>query len=117
MSDELTVKKIDGVVASMAGGDATPEECCDRAGVTLERVYRRLGELLDATMVVKTRYEEMECPDNRTRLAAVQLVLELRKHIKDKNVVTQVGIFNDPKVVEEAERVLRLRADMGGRMA
>jgi hypothetical protein len=105
----MTIKKVEGVVASVSTGDGTPEECCERAGVTLDKVYRRLGELLDATTLVKMGYEQMEVADNRTRMAAVQLILELRRHIKDKSVVTQVGIFNDPKVVEEAERVLRLR--------
>ena len=51
-------------------------------------------------------------PDNRVRLAAITLLLELRKHIKDKSVITQVGIFNDPRVAEEAKWVLKLRDRM-----
>jgi len=110
-TSQPSIKKIQSVVDNISLGDVTPEECCERAGISLSAVYGRLSELMSSTTVIKTRYDEMEVPDNKTRLAAVTLVLELRKHIKDRGVVTQVGIFNDPRVVAEAERVLGLRRD------
>ena len=106
-----TLNKIRSVVEVISTTDETPEGCCERAGITLERVYKRLGGLMDAVMIQRSGGAEYEVPDNKTRMVAVQLVLELRKHIKDRNVVTQVGIFNDPKVVAEAERVLGLRRE------
>jgi hypothetical protein len=114
----LSIKKITSVVEAIATGDATgektPEMCCEAAGITLQRVYDRLSDLMDAETFAKDRDGDSIClgPDNRTRMAAVMLILELRKHIKDKNVVTQVGIFNDPQIVAEARRVLALRERM-----
>ena len=110
-----SINKIKNIVADMVITDDTPEACCERAGLTLERVYNRLAGLIDAKMVLRSGGAEYEVPDNKTRMVAVQLVLELRRHIKDKSVVTQVGIFNDPKVVAEAERVLRLRDGLAER--
>jgi hypothetical protein len=104
-----SLKSVSKIIDKIAISELSPERCCEDAGITLPLVYSTLGELLVATTTTRNRYGESTHPDNRTRMAAVQLVLELRKHIKDKNVVTQVGIFNDPRVVAEAERVLGLR--------
>ena len=112
-TEELpSIKKIETVVSKMASGEITPEECCERAGITLDSVYASLSNLMKAEMPVKTRYDFEMFPDNRVRLAAVQLVLELRKHIKDKSVVNQVAIFNDTKVEAEAQRILAMRGGL-----
>jgi len=104
-----SINKIKSVVDTISTGDMTPEECCERVGLTLERVYRRLSGLMDAKMVQRSGGAEYEVPDNKTRMVAVQLVLELRRHIKDKTNAVSVGIFNDPRLAEDASRVLSLR--------
>jgi hypothetical protein len=104
-----TLKNISSVITKMGTSELTPEQCCENAGLTLERIYNKLSSLLDAKMLIKTRYDEISVDDNKTQMAAVQITLELRKHIKDKTTVTQVGIFNDPRVVDEAQRVLGMR--------
>lgn len=103
------ITKIKDIVASIPDAEMTPEQCCEKAGLTLDVIYSTLAEMMKAETCIKSRNEELWIPDNRTRMAAVALTLELRKHIKDKTTVTQVGIFNDPKVIEEAQRVLALR--------
>ena len=110
---KISLKKIDQVVTAMELTEKTPEECCEKVGLTLDKVYTRLGQMLDAEAPFNDKYQgAVMYPDNRVRLAAITLILELRKHIKDKSVITQVGIFNDPRVAEEAKRVLKLRDRM-----
>lgn len=90
----------------------TPEEYCKRAGIDLLNIYKELNEIaLHADIMAKDRDGDTFVlgADNRARMTAIALILELNKHIKDKSVVTQVGIFNDPNIVAEANRVLNLR--------
>jgi hypothetical protein len=48
--------------------------------------------------------------DNKVRIAATALLLELNKHIKDKSSnMINMGIFNDRELTKEAARVLGLR--------
>jgi rRNA processing protein Krr1/Pno1 len=108
----LSIKKATSLVEAITSGTKTPEECSLEAGISLVSLYEELKRLaLSSENTAKDKYGDVVIlgPDNKTRLAAIALLLELHKHIKDKNVVTQVGIFNDPRVVAEADRVLALR--------
>lgn len=109
-TEKLTIKKIDNEVEKMLQSDMTPEEYCVKAGISLLEVYKTLGNIaLKAVITAKDKYGDVIelGADNRARMSAIALILELNKHIKDKNIVTQVGIFNDPS---EVQRVLGLRA-------
>ena len=93
----------------------TPLEFIEKAGIDLLEIYKGLGDIaLHASIAAKDRDGDIidMGPDNRSRIMASTLLLELAKHIKDKSIVTQVGIFNDPKIVEEANRVLALRGKL-----
>lgn len=103
-----TVEKI------ISSGD--PLEFIERNRIDLNKIYLGLYDIaLHAMSVAKDRDGDvMELgADNRSRIMASTLLLELAKHIKDKNVIIAQGIFNDPKMVEkvngEAERVLKLK--------
>jgi hypothetical protein len=114
-SKKLSLNKIEKIVDAVSVSERTPEEYCVKAGIDLLAVYKTLGEIaLRANITAKDKYGEVIelGADNRARMAAIALILELNKHIKDKNVVTQVGIFNDPRVIEEANRVLGLKNRM-----
>lgn len=103
-------KTIDKIIKS-----DTPEEYCRQAGVNLLEIYKELNNIaLNAVVVAKDRDgDPIDLgADNRARMSAIALILELNKHIKDKSVVTQVGIFNDPAIVAEANRVLNLRGKL-----
>ena len=103
---ELT-KTVDKIIES-----DTPDEYMRQAGIDLLDIYKELGNIaLNAQVYAKDRYGEvLELgPDNKSRLPAIAMILELKKHLKDKSIVTQVGIFNDPKIVGDANRVLSLR--------
>lgn len=100
-------KKTEKILAS-----DTPLEFIEKAGIDLLAIYKGLGYIaLNADIMAKDRDGDVFVlgADNRSRIMASTLLLELAKHIKDKSVITQVGIFNDPKIVEEANRVLALR--------
>ena len=95
----------------------TPEEYIKKSGINLLDIYKRLGEIaLHSELITRGKFPgevEVLGPDNRSSLAAIGMILELHKHLKDKSVVTQVGIFNDPKIVSKSERVLKLRDKIG----
>lgn len=95
------------------------EECCRKAGVTTELVYGVLREGLTATIptesVVDGVIESGEKPDYNVRHKYMLTALELLKHLKDKNVVAVTGIFNDPDISADAERILSLRRGINGK--
>ena len=100
-------KTVDKIIAS-----DTPDSYIESAGIDLLEIYKELGNIaLHADIMAKDRDGDTFVlgADNRARMTAIALILELKKHIKDKSVVTQVGIFNDPNIVAEAQRVLALR--------
>ena len=93
-----------------------PIEYISRNGIDLNKIYLGLYSIaLTADIMAKDRDGDTFVlgADNRSRIMASTLLLELAKHIKDKNVVIAQGIFNDPKLVaqaeEDAKRVLGLR--------
>ena len=93
-----------------------PIEYISRNGIDLNKIYIGLYSIaLTADIMAKDRDGDTFVlgADNRSRIMASTLLLELAKHIKDKNVVIAQGIFNDPKLVaqaeEDAKRVLGLR--------
>lgn len=94
------------------------EECCAKAGVTLELVYGVLREGLQAgtptEKVVQGEIVHGVEPDYNTRHKYMLTALELLKHLKDKNVVAVTGIFNDPTIADDARRILSLRGKIDG---
>ena len=92
------------------------EECCRKAGVTTELIYSVLKDGLQASIaterVVNGVIEAGEVPDYNVRHKYMLTALELIKHLKDKNVVAVTGIFNDPTIHEDAQRILNLRRDI-----
>lgn len=93
-----------------------PLEYISRNNIDLNKIYLGLYSIaLTADIMAKDRDGDTFVlgADNRSRIMASTLLLELAKHIKDKNVVIAQGIFNDPKLVaqaeEDAKRVLGLR--------
>lgn len=106
-------RRVDKVLTSPAL--VSPEEYCAKANIDLLDIYKQLGSIaLKAELVAKDRDGEPISlgPDNKVRLSAICLILELNKHIKDKSVALSVGVFNDPKLVADADRVLRLRGSV-----
>ena len=92
----------------------------ERNKIDLDKIYVGLYFIaLHAQLVSKDKYgEAVEMgADNRSRLMASTILLELAKHLKDKNVVIAQGIFNDPKLVEQADkdakRILSMRKNTG----
>lgn len=113
----MTLDKIEKSVEKISTTPLTPEEYCVKAGIDLNKIYKELGDIAtSAVIVAKDRDgDRIELgADNKTRLAAIALILELNKHIKDKQVITNVGIFNDPNVLADAQRVLALRGTTHG---
>lgn len=106
-----SVTKLKKTVDKLLASD-TPLEYIEKSGIDLLEIYKGLSYIaLHANIMAKDRDGDVFelGADNRSRIMASTLILELAKHIKDKSVVTQVGIFNDPKIVEEANRVLALK--------
>lgn len=89
------------------------EECCAKAGVTKDLVYKTLKEGLTATVgaqeIEDGQVKETKVIDYNVRYKYMLTALELLKHLKDKNVVAMAGIFNDPTIAEDARRILELR--------
>lgn len=88
-----------------------PDEYIDQAGINLLDIYKELGNIaLNAVVVVRdSDGDPMELgADNRARTTAITLILELKKHIKDKSMIQQVALF-DSTAIEDAKRVLALR--------
>lgn len=97
-------KNVNGILAS-----DTPEEYIKAAGVDILKIYKELGDIaLNAELVAKDKYGESITlgRDSRSRLMAIGMLLELKKHLKDKGTAVSVAVFNDPKVEEEAKRII-----------
>ena len=111
LSKKSLLKTTEKIITS---GD--PLEYISRNNIDLNKIYLGLYSIaLTADIMAKDRDGDTFVlgADNRSRIMASTLLLELAKHIKDKNVVIAQGIFNDPKLVaqaeEDAKRVLGLR--------
>lgn len=107
------IKSAEGAIKKAEATGKSVEECFLEAEMDLVETYKELRRIsTGAVIVAKDRYgDRVELgEDNKTRLAAIVVILELVKHLKEKGVSTvNVGVFNDPRVVEEAERVLGMR--------
>lgn len=116
---EKKVKKAISLITTSTELEANPtafgviEECCRKAGVTTELVYGVLREGLGAVIATENVVDGVviggDKPDYTTRHKYMLTALELLKHLKDKNVVAMTGIFNDPTIQEDAQRILSLR--------
>lgn len=86
------------------------DECCRKAGVTTDVVYGVLSDGLKATYPMQDKFGEIHIiEDFSTQHKFMLTALELMKHLKDKTVIAQLGIFNDPSIEQDAMRVLALR--------
>jgi hypothetical protein len=114
--DKKIIKSANKVVdAVIAGAAKTPEEYCVKAGIDLLKIYKELGNIATAAVVVsKDKYGDVIelGADNRSRLMAITLILELNKHIKDKSIATQIAIINDAGVLEDVKRIRELKNRM-----
>ena len=126
-AEKLNIKKTDKAIslitssAELSANESALgviEECCRKAGVTTELIYSVLKDGLQASIaterVVNGVIEAGEVPDYNVRHKYMLTALELIKHLKDKNVVSVTGIFNDPPIHEDAARILNLRRDITG---
>lgn len=88
----------------------------DKAKITDEVLGRVLMDLLNADMELKlnTQGATMTVADHGSRHKGLLVALELKKYLKDKTVLIQNGIFNDPKIQEDADRILKLRQGLNG---
>lgn len=89
-----------------------PIEYIEKAKIDLIKLYQELNDLaLNAMVWVKSGDGDQKNigPDNKARIAAIALLLELAKHIKDKGTVAQVAIINDPGIIEDAKRIVAMR--------
>lgn len=89
----------------------TPDEYIAKAGIDLLDIYKELGAIaLGAVINVRDKYGDVIelGADNRARTTAIALILELKKHLKDKSTIQQVALF-DSGAIEDAKRVLRLK--------
>ena len=111
INEASSISKAKKTVEKILSSD-TPLEYIEKAKIDLLAIYKNLGRIaLTAKIMAKDRDGDVfeMGDDNRSQIMATTLLLELAKHIKDKSVVTQVGIFNDPAIVAEANRVLALK--------
>lgn len=106
-SDRTTIKQANDIITA-----ENPLELIKKAEVDLVRLLKNLDRIaLTAKIVAKDRDgEPIELgEDNKAQITATVAIFELAKVIKDKSTAVQVGIFNDPNIVNEANRVLALR--------
>src|SRR6266478_5266325 len=82
-----------------------PLDYIEKAGIDLVVLYKELNIIATSAMIcAKDRDgEPLELgPDNKARIGAIALLLELAKHIKDKGTMTQVAIINDSGIMDDA---------------
>lgn len=100
------------ITAEKVIASTDPLKYIEKAKIDLVCLYQELNKIATgAELYAKDRDGEAIVlgPDNKARISAIALLLELAKHIKDKSTAVSVGIFNDPAIVSEADRVLGLR--------
>ena len=89
-----------------------PLDYIEKAGIDLVVLYKELNIIATSAMIcAKDRDgEPLELgPDNKARIGAIALLLELAKHIKDKGTMTQVAIINDSGIMDDAKRIIAMR--------
>lgn len=102
------------VLESNAEASDVIAKMMEKAGITDDVLGRVLAEGLKSEMTVKLNAQgaTLDVADFSSRHKYLLVALELKKYLKDKAVLIQNGIFNDPKIQEDADRILKLRKGM-----
>jgi len=106
-----TIGKLNKTVSKILASDS-PLEYIEKAGIDLLAIYKGLNKIaLYADIMAKDRDGDVFVlgADNRSRIMASTLILELAKHIKDKSTIQQIAIVNDPGIIEDAKRLRGMR--------
>ncbi len=110
ISNTLVVKAKKAEVA-VTTGDVNAIEVLNKKGATVEKACGVLNDMMTAETVLmdKDTGELHKTPDHRVRHLGALTVLEIHKVIKDKSIQTSIGIFQDPTIIADAERVLKIK--------
>ena len=106
-SNKSVIKTADNILTA-----ENPLELIKKAKIDLVILLKNLDRIArSAKLVGKDRDgDPVELgEDNKAQITATVAIFELAKLIKDKSTSVSVGIFNDPAIVSEADRVLGLR--------
>ena len=109
------IKKAEKVINKIIDGEGVDGDVItkmlNKANITDDVLGRVLAEGLEANMELKlnTQGATMTVPDMGNRHKYLLVALELKKYLKDKAVLIQNGIFNDPSIEADAKRILALR--------
>lgn len=107
-----TSQPSESTVANKILTSESPLEYIVKANIDLVQLYKELNIIATKAMIcAKDRDgDAIELgPDNKARISAIALLLELAKHIKDKGTVAQVAIINDSGIMDDARRIIAMR--------
>ena len=103
----VTSKTVDKILSSN-----DPMEYIKEAKVDLVKLYQELNSIaLTAEVMAKDRDGDPVSlgADNRARISAIALLLELAKHLKDKTAIQSIAIVNDVDIKSEVKRLRNLK--------
>ena len=114
MKDILPKREIVKAEKAELAIDSAPSEIAiaslNKVGATVEKACKVLNDMLTANTMTLDKYgEEHIDADHRVRHLGALTVLEIHKVIKDKSVSTSIGIFQDPTIIADSERILKIR--------
>jgi hypothetical protein len=100
--------------AAVLCDDNSPSEIAisklNNVGATIEKSCKVLNDMLTANSVVVDKYgEEHITADHRIRHLGALTVLEIHKVIKDKSISMSMGVFQDPTIIADSERILNIK--------
>ncbi len=113
LATKTQIKKAERSQAVLAP-DGNPTEVAisslNNVGATIEKACKVLNEMLTANTMTLDKYgEEHIDADHRVRHLGALTVLEIHKVIKDKSTNVSLGIFQDPTIIADSERILNIR--------
>jgi hypothetical protein len=87
-----------------------PIDILNKKGATVDKACEVLADMLSATTFQKDSMGRIsDVPDHKVRHLGALTVLEVQKVIKDKGIITNVSVINDPTIMADAERIIKLR--------
>ncbi len=109
LATKTQIKKAEKAEVTIIKEQDTAIDILNKQGGTVEKACKVLTEMMDAEVMVLDKYgEEHRDIDHRVRHLGALTVLEIHKVIKDKTTTTSLAIFNDPNIISDAQRVLKL---------
>lgn len=106
-SDKSVIKQANEVLIA-----ENPLELIKKADIDLVKLLKNLNRIaISAKLVAKDRDgDPVELgEDNKAQITATVAIFELAKLIKDKTTAVNIGIVNNPGVMEKAEEIIEAR--------